>query len=181
MVKYTLTDFKRDFPDDNACLEYLKNTRWPNGITCKKCQRATKHHRVSKRLCYACDFCGTHVYPQAGTILQDSRTPLTFWFRVIFLMAATRMGIVAKHIERELGVTYKTAWRMCWMVRRMMNENASIQKLLGETEIDEGYFRGSESNKHLNKRNAHKRMSKQPVLGMVERQGRVFATTIPLP
>lgn len=181
MTNYTSADFKRDFPDDDACLEYLKSLRWPNGITCKKCERVTKHHRVSKRLCYACDFCGTHVYPQAGTILQDSRTPLTYWFRVIFLMAATRMGIAAKHIERELGVTYKTAWRMCRMVRRMMNGNDSIQQLLGEIEIDESYFGGSESSRHLNKRSTHKRMSKQPALGMVERKGRVVASTIPLP
>ena len=70
----------------------------------------------SRRLCYARDSCGTHVYPQAGTILQDSRTQLVYWFRAIFLMATTRMGIAAKHLEREVGCSYKTAWRMMRMI-----------------------------------------------------------------
>ncbi len=139
---YTIYDFERDFPDDAACLEFLKNLRWPRGITCKNCKRITKHHRVKARLCYACDVCGNHVYPQAGTVLQDSRTKLRSWFHAIFLMSTTRMGIAAKQLERELGVTYKTAWRMFRMIRQMMLDNEGLMALLGKIEVDESYFGG---------------------------------------
>jgi len=178
MQKFTIYDFKRQFPNDAACLEWLKNLRWPNGIHCQKCDRATKHHRVSKRLCYACDHCGSHVYPQAGTILQDSRTPLTSWFHAIFLMAATRMGIAAKQLERELGVTYKTAWRMFRMIRQMMNED--ILQLLGEIEIDEAYFGGRAKNRHIDHTTGeHPNPPKTVVLGMLQRTGNVVAAVIP--
>ena len=109
MNKYTITKFERDFPDNDACLEWLKNNRWPDGIHCVKCQRITKHYKVSNRSAYACEFCGNHIYPMAGTILEHSSTELHKWFHAMFLMATTRCGISAKQLEREVGVTYKTA------------------------------------------------------------------------
>ncbi|MFZ3106732.1 MAG: IS1595 family transposase, partial [Candidatus Hydromicrobium sp.] len=101
---------------------------------------------VSGRTSYACDFCGNHVYPMAGTILEKSTTSLKDWFYAIFLMANTRCGISAKQLERELGVTYKTAWRMFKQIRLMMNED--IMNLLNEVEVDETYIGG----KHKGKR-----------------------------
>jgi transposase-like protein len=176
--KYTLADLNRDFPNDDACLEWLKNLRWPNGITCRKCGQIRKHHRVAKRLCYACDSCGTHVYPQAGTILQDSRTPLVYWFRAIFLMATTRMGIASKHLEREIGCGYKTAWRMNRMIRKLMNED--ILEMLGQVEIDESYFGGRAKNRHIDHRTGeHPNPPKTAVLGILQRAGNVVAAVIP--
>jgi len=112
MQRYTFTDFNRDYPDDAACLEWLREYLYPDGIHCKKCDRVTKHHRVASRQSYSCDNCGHHVHPTAGTIFHKSTTSLRTWFYAIYLMAQTRCGISAKQIERETGVTYKTAWRM---------------------------------------------------------------------
>jgi transposase len=181
--KYTLADFKRDFPDDDACLEWLKNLRWPNGITCRKCQQVRKHHRVAKRLCYACDHCGGHVYPQAGTVLQDTRTPLVYWFRAIFLMATTRMGIAAKHLEREVGCGYKTAWRMMRMIRELMtNDISEITGMLGNVEIDESYFGGKAINTHIDPATGrHSIPEKTPVLGIVQRGGNIVTSVISEP
>jgi transposase len=178
--KYTLADLNRDFPNDETCLEWLKNLRWPHGITCRECGQIRKHHRVAKRLCYACDSCGTHVYPQAGTILQDTRTPLVYWFRAIFLMATTRMGIASKHLEREVGCGYKTAWRMMRMIRELMSED--ILELLGQIEIDEGYFGGKPQNRHIDPatgRRPHR--EKDAVLGIVQRGGSIITKVIPEP
>jgi transposase len=178
--KYTLADFKRDFPNDDACLEWLKNLRWPNGITCRKCKQVRKHHRVTKRLCYACDHCGTHVYPQAGTVLQDTRTPLVYWFRAIFLMATTRMGIAAKHLEREVGCSYKTAWRMMRMIRQLMTED--ILQLLGQVEIDESFFGGLAKNAHrewIDGKSVSHVPEKTIVLGIVQRGGNIITSVIP--
>ena len=113
MVKFTKKDFDQMFPDDETCLEWLFRYLYPNGtVFCDKCQRETKHHRVVSRPSYSCDHCGHHVHPTADTIFHKSPTPLTTWFYAIYPMAATRCGISAKQIQRETGVTYKTAWRM---------------------------------------------------------------------
>jgi len=123
MKKYTIIDFNKDFPDDNACLEWLKNYLYPDGIVCKQCGIVTTHHKVSKRQCYACDRCGSHVYPMVGTIFEKSVTPLKLWFYAIFLISSTRCGISAKQLQRELGVTYKTAWRMFHAIRLLLQED----------------------------------------------------------
>ena len=169
---YTIKDFNRDFPTDDACLEWLKNNRWPDGIYCKKCQRITKHHKVSDRSAYACDFCGNHVYPMAGTILEHSATPLRLWFHAMFLMASTRCGISAKQLQRELGVTYKTAWRMFTQIRSMLGED--IMSLLQEVKVDETYIGGR---KHGKRGRGAK--GKTPVFGMAQRTGNVIAGIVP--
>ena len=79
---------------------------------CPKCERERKFHRAKTRASYACDSCGLHIHPMKGTIFEKSTTSLQLWFYAIYLMASTRCGISAKQLERELGVTYKTAWRM---------------------------------------------------------------------
>src|SRR3990167_2101072 len=109
MEKFTLKDFNAQFPNDDACLDWLKDYLYPNGIFCETCQKTTKHHRDAKRPSYSCDLCGNHVHPMADTIYHKSPTPLRSWFYAVFLMSTTRTGISAKQLERELGVTYKTA------------------------------------------------------------------------
>lgn len=140
MDKYTMNDFDKDFPNDAACLEWIKRHRWPNGIRCQKCQKITKHHRVKKRNCYECDMCGKQVYPTADTIFHKSTTPLRTWFKAIYRMASTRCGISAKQIQREMGVTYKTAWRIFHQIRKLLNED--ITAMSGQVEADETYVGG---------------------------------------
>jgi transposase len=139
MQKYTIDDFNRDYPNDDACLEWLKNYLHPNGIHCKVCGKTTKHHRVSSRKSYSCDVCGHHVHPTADTIYHKSSTPLKKWFYATYLMASTRCGISAKQLERELGVTYKTAWRMFKQIRTLLSDD---EPLNGEVEVDETYIGG---------------------------------------
>lgn len=171
MLPYTLKDFQKQFPDDTTCLEWLKNRLYPDGIFCDTCQAVTKHHRVKSRPSYSCDHCGHHVHPTADTIFHKSPTPLTTWFYAVYLMASTRCGISAKQIQRETGVTYKTAWRMFKQIRSMLNDEASgpIGGFGRKVEMDETYY-GSRS-----EGTRGRGTKKTPVVGMVQRKGQVRA------
>jgi transposase-like protein len=118
---YSVADLNREFPNDDACLEYIKEQRWPNSVTqCAKCTLERKHYRVTGRTAYACDHCGNHIYPLKGTVFARSTTPLKTWFYVMYLMASTGCGITAKQVQRETGVTYKTAWRTICHLRQLI-------------------------------------------------------------
>ena len=140
MERFTFKHFEEMFPDDAACLEWLRNFIYPEGIYCKLCKKVTMHHRVASRPSYSCDYCGHHVHPTAGTIFHKSPTSLKTWFHAIYLMASTRCGISAKQIERETGVTYKTAWRMFNKIRTLLQDD--FGPLSGSIEMDETYIRG---------------------------------------
>jgi len=170
MRRFTFKDFETMFPDDAACLDWLRQYLYPDGIFCKKCQRLTKHHRVASRPSYSCDHCGHHVHPTAGTIFHKSSTSLKTWFHAIYLMASTRCGISAKQIERETGVTYKTAWRMFKQIRTLLIDDVPIG---GSVEMDETYWGGKR--KGGTGRPAVGDKVKTPVVGIVERKGRVIA------
>lgn len=178
MQKYTLKDFQAQFPTDDACLEWLKNYLYPNGIHCQTCERVTKHHKVASRKSYSCDYCGHHVHPTADTIYHKSSTPLTIWFYAIYLMASTRCGISAKQIERETGVTYKTAWRMFKQIRSMLAES-SREPLSGKVEIDETYVGGKPRYSRKGQgRGMQAGERKAIVVGAVERGGRAVTQRI---
>jgi transposase len=174
--RYTFEDFNTEFPNDDACLTFVLESRWPDGRTeCTKCGVERKHYRVTGRTAYACDHCGNHIYPLAGTIFEKSTTSLRTWFYAMYLMGSTRCGISAKQLQRETGVTYKTAWRMFKQIRTLMSEEISLE---GEAvEVDEMYVGGRR--KGMTGRPMAGDKVKTPVMGMVERKGRVVALTVP--
>jgi transposase-like protein len=180
MQRYTIEDFNRNYPDEDTCLERLKNRRYPDGSACEKCGRETKYHRDADRKSYSCQWCGHHVHPTAGTIFHKSTTSLRLWYYAVFLMAQTRCGISAKQLERELGVTYKTAWRMFHQIRKMLTDDD--EQLSGTVEADETYVGGRRrgSKRGRPSKDSHK----TPVFGMAERKGgdskgRIVAATVP--
>jgi ribosomal protein L24E len=178
---YTRAQFRQEFPDDATCLEYLKNKAYPNGIHCAACDKITPHYRVVSRPSYSCQFCGHHVHPMKGTIFEKSSTNLVLWFEAVFLMSSTRCGISAKQLEREIGVTYKTAWRMFRLIRSMLAEDDST-KLGGKVEVDETYFTRSKRTRPKYARGVSGYSpGKQTVMGMVEREGRIIAKHITAP
>jgi len=174
-LRYTRNQFDAEFPNDDVCLETIKEQRWPNGITyCEKCEQDRKHYRVSGRTAYACDHCGNHIYPLAGTIFEKSTTSLRIWFQAMYLMGSTRCGISAKQIQRETGVTYKTAWRMFRQIRTLLSEEISLEG--HQVEVDEMFHGGRR--KGGSGRFLRGDKAKVAVLGMVERKGRVIAKAI---
>ena len=177
-LRYTVKDFNREFPNDSACLEYVKEQRFPGGVTqCAKCEAERKHHRVTGRTAYACDHCGNHIYPLAGTIFEKSTTSLRLWFYAAYLMGSTRCGISAKQIQRETGVTYKTAWRIFKQIRTLLAEENDTQLEGPTVEVDEMYFGGVQ--KFGLGRKLRGDTNKIPVIGIVQRRGKVIAKVIP--
>jgi transposase len=184
---YTVMDFMRDFPDDAHCLDYLWQTQYDLGdgrTHCPKCEEIRKFHRVAARPSFSCDSCGHHIHPTAGTIMHKSSTSLQLWFHAIFLMAQTKCGISAKQLERELGVTYKTAWRMFTRIRNelMAPDYTSLGRMV---EMDETYLGGKPRNSDkaefgkdpAGRQSAAIKWShenKVPVFGMVERNTHIL-------
>jgi transposase len=188
---YTLLDFMREYPDDAACLDHLWRTRHsPDGETayCPKCEQDRsfkKYDFAARRQSWTCIACGHHIHPTAGTIFERSSTSLQLWFYAIYLITSTRCGISAKQLERELGVKYKTAWRMFNKIRTYLMADDG-EPLSGHVEADETLLGGRIRNDARRKRDAlgwsPKRWdneTKTMVFAAVERDGRVRARVIP--
>ena len=182
--QYSLMEFMREFPDDAACLTWLWRNRYSaDGETayCPKCEaeRVFKRYETAQqRQSWTCNGCGHHIHPLAGTIFHKSSTSLHLWFYAMYLMTSTRCGISAKQLERELGVTYKTAWRMAHLIRTklMTQDGGDPLGAANPVEMDETYVGGKRRGKYVEDGKWH---DKQPVFGMVERQGRVVALVTP--
>ncbi|HZQ04486.1 MAG TPA: IS1595 family transposase [Gaiellaceae bacterium] len=179
----------REFPDDRACLDFLWRQMYaPDGhhTHCPKCDRERKFHRVKDRPSYDCDSCGHHIHPLAGTIFHKSATSLHLWFYAMYVMASTRCGVSAKQLERELGVTYKTAWRMFNLIRNQVMADDAEGPLSGEVEADEtwhgGKLRSRDRRRAITEgrsRTGQYVRARATVFGIVERSGRVVAMHIP--
>jgi transposase len=187
--KYSLMEFMKDYPDDATCLEWLWRNRYsPDGVHayCPKCEqeRPFRRYKTSQqRQSWTCQACGHHLHPTAGTIFHKSSTSLHLWFYAMYLMTSTRCGISAKQLERELGVTYKTAWRMAKEIRQtLMTQTDEQLGKTAEVELDETFIGGKAHNMHQAKRirlGGRGTAGKAAVFGAVERKGKVVAVTVP--
>ena len=173
----TVTDFFRKFPTDDACLEHLWQVRFGDSVECEKCGKVGKFHRLSKMPAYSCPRCGHHIHPMVGTPFARSHTPLQKWFYAMYLFTTTRHGVSAKELERQLGVTYKTAWRMGHEIRKYMAKVDGDGTLDGIVELDEAYIGGRAvggKKKGLTGRGTKKAI----VFGMMEREGEVITRVV---
>lgn len=171
---FSVRDFFKRFPDDEACLDHIFRVRFGDRHVCQACGIESTFHRMSNRRAWACAACGDHVYPTAGTIFQDTRTPLQSWFYAIYLFVTTRHGVSAKELQRQLGVTYKTAWRIGHKIREQMDKNELKAMLQGHVEIDEAYVGGKRPGKR-----GRGAAGKTIVMGIKERGGRLVTEIIP--
>jgi transposase-like protein len=194
--QYSLMEFVKAFPDDEACLQWLWRTRFsPDGqhAYCEKCKQERPFKRYAtaqRRFSWTCTGCGRHKSATAGTIYEGSATSLRLWFYAGYLLTSTRSGISAKQLEREIGVTYKCAWRMLNKLRNIAMADDS-GPLSGDVEIDEASVDGKPrktQGQHQNiavgpsRRSEAAKLrerSRATVFAAVERGGRIKATVLP--
>lgn len=161
-MRYTVKQFKAEYPDDDACLEAVFQARYGNLKACPKCGViGATFHRVRGRQCYACAHCGGQLHPLTNAIFRKSSTSLWNWFYAIYLFSVAKNGVSAKELERQLGATYKTAWRMAKQIRLLMQQETGM--LSGFVEADETYIGGRTQM-------THNRNNKTPVVGVVEKK-----------
>jgi len=177
--KLTVREFFKRFPDEETCLEHVMDVRFGLRHTCRKCGVVdATFHRLTERKAYSCAHCGDHLYPCAGSIFEDTRTPLQTWFYAIYMFTVSRNGVAATELHRALGVTYKTAWRMAKQIRSLMEkaDNREGTVLSGHIESDETFVGGASRGYG---KGPYASGNKTIVLGMKERGGRMITKVIP--
>ena len=172
----TFYDFQQQFPDDEACLHHIMVKRYGGTeIDCPKCGAHGKFYRLARDRAYLCQHCKHHIYPCAGTFMHRTHLPLHKWFYAIFLFTTSRHGVPAKELERQLGVSYPTAWRMGHLIRKHMADTDGEWPLDGDIEADETYVGG----RTTGGKRGRGALNKTVVFGMLERDGDVMANVVP--
>jgi transposase len=164
-LKYGLKSLRADFPNDDAILEFIFDARHT-----RECSCGGTYKRLAGRKQFQCGKCRFQISPTAGTIFHKSDTPLTTWFYVILLFSNAKSGFSAKQLQRDLEVTYKTAWRMLKVIREALGDQGDM--LSGDVEVDTGFIGGHAK---LNKRMANK----STVFAAITRGGDMKAAVTP--
>ncbi len=135
-----LAAFERRFATEAACRAYLTRLRWPEGFRFPRC-RQDKAWPV-RGVWLQCAACGHQTSVTAGTIFQDTRTPLTTWFAAMWWVTNQKTGVSALGLQRTLGLgSYKTAWSWLRKLRRAMVRPCR-DRLTGRIEVDETFIGG---------------------------------------
>ena len=171
----TFYDFQSQFPDDEACLKHMMKVRYGGmEIDCPKCGVYSRFYREKRDPAYICQHCKHHIFPCAGTFMHRTHVPSHKWFLAMFMFSTSRHGVAAKELQRQLGVSYPTAWRMGHLIRKHMEEMDGEWPLGGIVEADETLVGGKAKGKGRGYR-----ANKTTVFGMIEREGDLMAHVVP--
>ncbi|OGL35661.1 hypothetical protein A3F38_02455 [Candidatus Saccharibacteria bacterium RIFCSPHIGHO2_12_FULL_48_21] len=166
-----LLEFQRKFSSEEACLEYLEQSRWPKDRYCPHCG-SIKTYKFADGKLFKCGDCRKQFTAKVGTIFSDSKIPLYKWFLAIYLATSLKKGISSMQLSRYLGVTQKTAWFMLQRIRFALEKSGNNNLLQDVVEVDETYLGGKGINRAKERRSTEQDYNKQVVMGMVQRGGK---------
>lgn len=173
MKQLNITEFNKLYPTEKSCLDEIFDRVYGDLKVCPSCEKETKWHHLNGRKCYSCQWCGHLLSPLSKTPLANTKISISLWFFAMLLFGNSKNGVSAKELERQLGVSYKTAFRIGHTIREMMNEEGEIV-LSGDVEMDESAFGGKKEGKR-----GWGSENKTCVFGMVERGGDIVAKVVP--
>jgi transposase-like protein/Zn ribbon nucleic-acid-binding protein len=139
----SLLTFQKKFNSNEKCRRYLFKHRFPDGYVCPKCGYK-KYFEIKTRHQYQCKSCGYQTSVIANTIMRKTKTSLVKWFWAIYLCSTDKGGVSALRLQKQIRVTYKTAWLMLHKIREAMKSRDSDYQLAGLVEIDEAFFGGKD-------------------------------------
>jgi transposase-like protein len=169
-----IIDLQKRFSTQRKCEDFLRSRRWPKGVACPRCGE-THPYWISTRRIWRCKACSYEFSVTTKTIFHRSRTPLQKWYIAICLLVTSKKGVSTKQLERSLGVTYKTAWRMAMQIRKAMKPGYGFEdKLAGIVEADDTYIGGPKSGG----KRGRGAPGKEIIVGIKERGGNVIAQVV---
>ncbi len=171
-TRYSIKDLRKDFPDDEACLDFIFDA-----LHSRQCSCGGEYKPMSKRKQFQCSKCRFQIAPCANTIFHKSDTLLTLWFHAIWVFSNAKSGISAKEMERQLGVTYKCAWRILSQIRKALEQDN--KPLKGIVEMDSAYLGGRRYGGKNNEQLSKAMKAKSVVTIAIERGGRMKAQVRP--
>lgn len=144
----SVVEFQERFPGDAACLDYLADSRWPEGFRCPVCG-GRRAWVLERRHLWECADCHHQTSVTAGTVMHGTRTSLRLWFWAAYLVATHTPGISATQLQRQLGTSrYETAWLILQKLRRAMVA-PEREPLRGQVEVDETLVGGVREGRHV--------------------------------
>ena len=181
-------EFLEKFPTEQAVIDHFVSIRYPNGLTCNHCGSSKTSRRKDQPKVCQCNSCNNSFSVFAGTIFEKSCTDLRKWMYAIHLFLNGKKGISGYQLMREIGVTYKTAWRMLRQIRQAMGNQENKEFIDTIIEIDETYIGGKprKENDHddNNSGTGNKRgrgTDKTPVVGVADRINKQIHAKVALP
>ena len=139
----SLPEFLKAFGTQAQCEEALRRARWPMGFACPSCG-ASEHWvvRSGARQLYQCGRCRHQTSLTAGTMMANTKLPLTTWFLAIYLISQAKTGLSALALKRQIGVSYPTAWLMHHKIMAAMAEADDRDRLENWVQLDDAYLGG---------------------------------------
>jgi len=179
------------FPKEERCINYYIKIRYPDGVRCNHCGSPKVYQETKRKKVFSCNDCKGTFSPFKNTIFEHSSTDLRKWFYALHLFLNGKKGISGLQLQREIGVTYKTAWRMLQQIRKAMGNSENKEFIDTIIEMDETYIGGKprKDNDHHdgeygNKNGFNKRgrgTNKTPVVGVIDRLNKIVYAKVAVP
>lgn len=164
------------FPNQQTCIDHLEQLRW-NGNVVSPFDATSKVYDCKGNK-YKCKNTGKYFNVKTNTIFDNTKLPLQKWFLAIWLVTSHKKGISSIQLGKDIGITQKSAWFMLSRIRQCFGIDSDTE-LDNEVEVDETFVGGKNKNRHANKKIKATSDDKAPVLGMVERSGKLVAKHVP--